>query len=61
MEYRVTWDIDIDADSPLEAAREARRIQLNPDSSAVFFRVVEGLDPDSDRFHDVDLLEYPEE
>lgn len=39
MEYRVTWAIDIEADSPLEAARKAREIQLDPDSTATVFDV----------------------
>lgn len=38
-EYRVTWDIDITADSPLDAARRAREIQLNPKSWATVFTV----------------------
>lgn len=39
MEYLVTWKIDIDADSPEEAAREAQRIQLDADSTAQTFEV----------------------
>jgi hypothetical protein len=30
MEFRVIWEIDIQADSPKEAAQEARLIQLTP-------------------------------
>jgi len=37
--YLVTWTIDIDADSPREAAELARLIQLDPDSEAVYFDV----------------------
>lgn len=39
MEYRVKWEIDIDADSPVEAAREARAIQLGSSSMASVFKV----------------------
>jgi hypothetical protein len=39
MEYRVTWIIDIDAESFEEAARLARKIQLDPDSLASYFVV----------------------
>ena len=34
MEYRVTWVIDLDAESFEDAARLAREIQLDPDSLA---------------------------
>lgn len=37
--YLVTWEIDIDADSPEAAAREALRIQRDAASSATVFRV----------------------
>lgn len=33
-EYTVTWAVQIDADSHEDAARKARRMQLNPDSIA---------------------------
>jgi len=39
MEYRVTWIIELDAESPEEAARLARAIQLDPDSLATHFIV----------------------
>lgn len=35
--YLVTWAIDIEADSPEEAALEARRIQVDPESIATVF------------------------
>jgi len=42
MSYRVIWTIDIDdADSPLEAAEEALRIQRDPDSIATIFEVTD--------------------
>lgn len=37
MYYKVTWEIEIDAENPREAAEEVRRIQLDPYSEALFF------------------------
>jgi hypothetical protein len=37
--YRVTWTIDIDAKSPKAAAKEALRIQRDPESIATHFEV----------------------
>lgn len=37
--YHVTWEIDIDADTPHEAAAEAARIQADPDTWATVFDV----------------------
>lgn len=37
--YLVVWKIDIDADSPEEAARRALQIQRRPDSTATWFHV----------------------
>lgn len=53
-EYRVKWDIDIEADSPREAAKEALSIQRDPGSEAVVFEVV---DTDSGEIFTIDLLE----
>jgi hypothetical protein len=39
--YLVTWRIDIEADTPLDAAREALRIQRKTDSIATVFTVNE--------------------
>ena len=39
---RVTWEIDIDADSPLEAANMALKIQRDPMSIATCFIVNDG-------------------
>ena len=39
--FLVTWEIDIDADTPAEAAAKARAIQLDPASSATVFTVHE--------------------
>lgn len=37
--YLVVWEIDIEANSPHEAARKAREIQLDPQSTATSFDV----------------------
>lgn len=37
--YRVTWEIDIDADSPLGAAQHALAIQRDPENIATLFVV----------------------
>ena len=39
MEYRVTWTIDVEAESFEDAAHLAREIQLDPDSHATYFTV----------------------
>jgi len=39
MNYRVSWQIDLDADSPREAAEKALEIQRRPDSTATAFSV----------------------
>lgn len=41
MTYRVMWEIDIDADTPQEAAEQALAIQRNPESIATVFSVAE--------------------
>ena len=38
-DYHVSWDIDLVADSPMDAARQALRIQRDPDSIATVFDV----------------------
>lgn len=38
-EYRVTWVIDLEAESPLAAAEEALRIHRDPTSIATVFAV----------------------
>ena len=40
-EYRVRWEIDVEAPDPTAAARKAWAIQHKPDSIANFFEVVE--------------------
>ena len=41
-EFRVSWEIDIDAATPYEAAQKARAIQLDVFSTATVFRVENG-------------------
>ncbi|NUK53366.1 hypothetical protein HRW14_24450 [Streptomyces lunaelactis] len=38
-EYQVTWTIDLDASSPVHAARKALAIHRNPESWATIFTV----------------------
>jgi hypothetical protein len=52
MEFRVVWEIDVDADSPEEAAERARVVQLNPDMPATLFDV---WDHAKQRMHRIDL------
>jgi hypothetical protein len=52
--YRVTWEIDIDVDTPRKAAEEALKIQRDPNSLSVVFTVWD--DQDSDPWT-VDLAE----
>ena len=40
-EYRVHWEIDLDADSPREAAEKALTIHRNPESIATVFDVTD--------------------
>lgn len=40
-EYKVIWVIDVDADSPREAAEKALAIHRNPDSIATVFTVTD--------------------
>ena len=56
MEYTVIWTIDLDADSPEDAARKALTIQRDPNSWATHFEV---RDPQG-RTHEADL-DYPGE
>lgn len=39
--YRVIWEIEVDADSFLNAAQQALEIQRDPDSTALVFMVTE--------------------
>jgi hypothetical protein len=44
MSYVVTWEIELDADSPVEAAKLALAIQRDPNSIATVFKVFVGED-----------------
>lgn len=41
MEYLVTWEMTIEADTPEEAARKALEIHRDPESIATVFTVTE--------------------
>ena len=58
MKYLVRWEIDSDAATPLEAAREARAVQLRPDTTATVFDVYEDGQNEGER---IDLQEHGEE
>ncbi len=51
--YVVRWEIDIEANSLEEAAKEALKIQRDPESEAIFFEVRRAA---ANRWQDVDLL-----
>ena len=57
MNYRVTWEIDIEADSPREAAELARACQVRPGTTAVVFDCAD----ESGETTRVDLLEGGDE
>jgi hypothetical protein len=54
LEFRVIWEIEIEADSPKEAAQEARVIQLTPGMSATVFDVWAHV---AGKMHRIDLIE----
>ena len=55
MEYRVIWEIDIEAEGVKEAAQEARAIQLTPGTSATVFDV---WAYSAGKMHRIDLVEH---
>jgi hypothetical protein len=57
LEFRVIWEIEIEADSPKEAAEEARAIQLTPGMPATIFDVWAHVAGKMDR---IDLTEEPD-
>jgi hypothetical protein len=57
MEFRVIWEIDIDAEGPKEAVRAARAIQLTPGMSATVFDVWAYV---AGKMHRIDLVEEPD-
>lgn len=54
MEYRVAWYIDVEAETPKEAAEKARQYQRNPEAQVGVFEC--GTDED-DTVYVVDLDE----
>jgi hypothetical protein len=54
VEFRVIWEIDIQADTPKEAAQLARIIQLTPGMSATVFDVWAHA---AGKMHRIDLVE----
>jgi hypothetical protein len=54
MQFRVIWEIDIDAEGPKEAAQQARAIQLTPGMSATVFDVWAHI---AGKMHRIDLVE----
>ena len=59
--YRVFWEIDVDADSPREAAEKAREIQLDALSCATVFGVQQVKEDDFFDRETVDLMSAEEE
>jgi hypothetical protein len=57
VEFRVIWEIEIEADSPKEAAQEARVIQLTPGMSATVFDVWAYV---AGKMHRIDLIGQPD-
>ncbi len=54
MRYFITWEIDIEADTPMEAAKQAFAIHRNPDSIASIFDVIDNATGQNFR---IDVLE----
>jgi hypothetical protein len=57
VEFRVIWEIEIEADSAKQAAQEARIIQLTPGMSATVFDVWAHA---AGKMHKIDLVEEPD-
>jgi hypothetical protein len=57
VEFRVMWEIEIEADSPTQAAFEARAIQLTPGMSATVFDV---WAPVVGKMYRIDVVDAPE-
>jgi hypothetical protein len=57
MEFRVIWEIDIEAVGPKEAAQQAREIQLIPGMAATVFDVWAYV---AGKMHRIDLIEEPD-
>jgi hypothetical protein len=57
LEFRVIWEIDIEAESPKEAVQEARVVQLTAGMSATIFEVWAHA---AGKMHRIDLKEQPD-
>jgi hypothetical protein len=57
LEFRVIWEIDMDAEGPKEAAQQARAIQLTPGMSATVFDVWAYV---AGKMHRIDLVDQPD-
>jgi hypothetical protein len=61
-EYRVRWEIDLSACGHLDAARQARYVQLQPESLATVLDVVlrtdTGVEPDWSQAETIDLTAH---
>jgi hypothetical protein len=60
MKYRVTWEIDVDEENPIEAVKRAREIQLDVGSIATVFstqRLMKNGKPYKNAALTFDLLE----
>jgi len=57
MQFRVIWEIDIDAEGPKEAVQQARAIQLTPGMSATVFDAWAYV---TGKMHRIDLVEEPD-
>ncbi len=53
-EFLVQWKIDIDTTDPVEAAKEARKIQMDTESIATVFEVT---DKKANKTFEIDLSE----
>lgn len=57
MEFRVIWEVDIDAESPLQAIEKARAVQLDPGMAATVFDV---WDYAKQKMQRIDLTAQPD-
>ena len=55
MKYRVKWELDVEADTPEQAAQKALQVQRDPESMAAVFEVFN--DKESLGMFDLDRLE----
>ncbi len=57
--YHVTWEIEIDADTPRDAAERALEIHRNPQSIATVFTVADTSDALDPEGVEIDLDDQP--